>query len=151
MMWKYFYSKGTHNWIETLNDLVTNHNNTKHSCILVKPTDVHQTNEHQVWIALYGHEVGEVPLPTFRIGDTVRVSKYKSIFSEGYEANFTEEIFKVTKVLRGDPNMYKIEDHEGKPIIGKFYEELSSVDKKDNTYRVDKILKRRKGMALVKW
>ena len=31
------------------------------------------------------------PLPKFRVGDTVRVSKYKSIFSKGYEANFTEK------------------------------------------------------------
>ena len=96
--------------------------------------------------------MGELPLPKFRVGDTVRVSKYKSIFSKGYEANFTEERFKVTKVLRGDPNMYEIEDHEGKPIIGKFYEEeLSAVDKRYNTYRVEKVLRKRKGMALVKW
>ena len=117
----------------------------------MKPADVNQTNEHHVWITLYGHEVGELLLPNLSIGDSVRVSRYKSIFSKGYEANFTEEIFKVTKVLRGDPNMYEIEDHEGEPIIGKFYEEeLSAVDKKDDTYKVEEILKRRKGMALVK-
>ena len=121
----------------------------------MKPADVNQTNEHLVWITLYGHEAGELPLPKFRTGDTVRVSRYKSIFSKGYEANFTEEIFVITKVLRGDPNMFEIEEvtsREPEPIIGKFYEEeLSSVDKKENTYRVEKILKRRKGMALVKW
>ena len=96
--------------------------------------------------------VGDIPLPKFRVGETVGVSRYKSIFSKGYEANFTEEIFKVKKVLRGDPNMYEIEDHEGEPIIGKFYEEeLSRVDKQDDVYRVEKILKRKKGMVLVKW
>ena len=152
MMWKYFYSKGTYDWVDVLDKLTTNYNTTKHSSILMKPTDVNKTNEHQVWITPYGHEVGELPLPKFRIGDTVRVSRYKSIFSKGYEANFTEEIFIVKKVLRGDPNMYEIEDHEDEQIIGKLYEEeLSSVHKKDNTYRVEKILKTRKGMALVKW
>ena len=152
MMWKYFYSKGTHNWVDVLNDLVSNYNNTKHSSILMKPADVNKTNEYQVWITLFGDDVGELPLPKFRVGDKVRVSKYKSIFSKGYEANFTEEIFKVKKVLRGDPNTYEIEDHEGETITGKFYEEeLSPVDKNDNTYRVEKIIKRKKGMALVKW
>ena len=35
--------------------------------------------------------------------------------------------------------MYELEDHEGEPIIGKFYEEeLSVVNKKDDTYRVEK-------------
>ena len=44
--------------------------------------------------------------------------------------------------------MYELEDHEGEPIIGKFYEEeLSAVNKKDNMYRVGK----KNGMALVKW
>ena len=96
-------------------------------------------------------------MPKFKVGDTVRVSKYKSIFTKGYEANFTEEIFKVSKVIRGDPNVYEIEDHEGEPIIGKFYEqELSDVNKKDDdVYRVEKVLKRKKvrgkKMALVKW
>ena len=96
------------------------------------------------------------PLPKFKIGDTVRISKYKSTFTKGYEANFTEELFKVAKVIRGGPNVYEIEDLEGEPIIGKFYEEeLSGVDKKHDVYKVEKILKRKKvkgkKMALVKW
>ena len=122
----------------------------------MKPADVNKTNEYQVWTNLFGDAVGNFSLPKFRIGDTVRISSYKSIFSKGYEANFTEEIFKVKKVLRGDPNMYEIEDHEGEPIIGKFYEqELSCVNAKlredakrealrDDTYRVERVLKRKR-------
>ena len=114
MMWKYFYSKGTYNWVDVLDELTKNYNNTKHSSILMKPKDANKTNENMVWVTLYA---GDLPLPKFRIGDTVRVSKYKSVFAKGYEANFTEEIFKISKVFRGDPNMYEIEDHEGEPII----------------------------------
>ena len=118
----------------------------------MKPKDVNKINENMVWITLYGSPMGELPLPKFRIGDTVRVSKYKSIFTKGYEANFTEEIFKISKVFRGDPNMYEIEDHEGEPIIVKFYEEeLSVVNKKGNTYRIEKVLGKKNEMALVKW
>ena len=135
MMWKYFYSKGTNNCVDVLEDLATNYNNTKHSSILMKPADVNKTNKDQVWTTLFGDAVGDLPLPKFRVGDTVRVSRYKSIFSKGYNESFTDEIFKVKKVLRGDPNTYEIEDHEGEPIIGKFYEEkLSCVDKKDDIY-----------------
>ena len=59
-------------------------------------------------------------------------------------------------MFRGDPNMYEIEDLEGEPIIGKFQEEeLSAVEKKDDVYKVEKILKRKKvkgkNMVLVKW
>ena len=91
-----------------------------------------------------------------RVDDTVRVSKYKSVFTKGYGANFTEELFRVSKVVRGDPNVYELCDLDGEPIIGKFYEEeLSRVDKKDVVYRVEKILTRKtvkgKQMVLVKW
>ena len=151
-MRKYFYSKGTYNWIDVLDELTKNYSNIKHSSILMKPKDVNKTNENMVWITLYGSPTGELPLPKFRIGNTVRVSKYKSIYAKGYEANFTQEIFKISKVFRGDPNMYEIEDHEGEPIIGKFYkEELSAVNKKDDTHRIEKILRKKNGMALVKW
>ena len=82
----------------------------------------------------------------------MRISKYKNIFDKGYESNFTEERFKIAKVLRGDPNMYELVDVDDEPIIGKFYEEeLSAINKTDDVYRVEKILRRRKGQALVKW
>lgn len=54
--------------------------------------------------------------------------------------------------MRGNPSMYEIEDYKGEPILGKFYEEeLSAVDKKDDVYKVEKNLRKRKGMVLVKW
>ena len=122
-MWKYFYSKGSYKSIDVLYQLVYNYNNTKHSTILMKPKDVNKKNEDEVWTTLYGHFYAESPLPKYKVGDTDRISKYKSTFTKCYEANFSEELFKVVKVMRGDPNVYEIEDLEGEPIIGKFYEE----------------------------
>ena len=106
----------------------------------------------QVWLTLYGHGLGEFPLPKFKVGDTVRISRYKSHFDKGYEANFTEEKFRVTKVFRGDPNMYEIQDSEAEPIIGKLYEEeMSPVSEDPHVYKIEKILRKRKGKVLVKW
>ena len=122
----------------------------------MKPKNVNKKNGDQVWTTLYGHINANASLPRFKVGDTVRISKYKSAFTKGYEANFTEEWFKVIKVIHGYPNVYEIEDLEGEPIVGKFYEEeLSGVNKLDDVYRVEKILKRKKvsgkKMVLVKW
>ncbi len=48
--------------------------------------------------------------------------------------------------------MYELLDVDDEPIIGKFYEEeLSAINKTDDVYCVEKILRRRKGQALVKW
>ena len=139
-----------------LDDLTRNYNRTKHSVILMKPIDVNESNKDEVWITLFGYGIDEFPRPKFSVDDTVRISKYKNIFEKGYEANFTEEIFKIVKIFRGDPNMYALKDLTGEPIIGRFYEnELSAVDKKDDVYRVEKVLKRKKvkgeEMVLVKW
>ena len=86
-------------------------------------------------------------MPKYKVGDTVRISKYKSTFTNGYEAqDFTVELFRVAKVIRGEPNVHELVHHEGEQIIGKFYEgELSAVEKKDDdVYRAEKILTRKK-------
>ena len=152
MMWKYFYAESTENWFDVLDELVENYNNTNHSAIHMKPKDVDEKNENEVWITLYGSDFGELPLPKFRVGDTVRVVEYKNVFAKGYKANFLEEIYEVTKVIRGDPNVYELKDPEdGEPIFGKFYEEeLSAVSKRKGS-EVEKILKKQGKMALVKW
>ena len=122
-MWKYFNANDTNKWIDVLDDLVNNYNSTKHSVIGMKPADINETNKNQVWVRLFGQPVGEIPSPKFKIGDHVRISKYKNVFAKGYEANFTEEIFQVEKVFAGDPNMYELKDLEEEEILGKFYEE----------------------------
>ena len=62
----------------------------------------------------------------------------------------------MAKVIRGDPNLYELEDLKGEPIIVKFYDkELSGVDKRDDVYKVERVLKRKKVrgkiMVLIKW
>ncbi len=54
-MWKYFYSKGTHTWIDILDDLTDNYNHSKHRTIMMKPAAVNKSNKDQVWITLYGY------------------------------------------------------------------------------------------------
>ena len=36
--------------------------------------------------------------PKFKIGDNVRISKYKNIFAKGYPTNWSEEVFVIKKV-----------------------------------------------------
>ena len=60
--------------------------------------------------------------PRFKIGDNVRISKYKNVFSEGYTPNWSEEIFVVNKVQNTVPWTYLINDLNGKEIMGSFYE-----------------------------
>jgi len=52
----------------------------------------------------------------FKVGDSVRVSKYKTIFEKGYTPNWTTEVFKIVKVQRTNPVTYLLEDYRGKSI-----------------------------------
>ena len=60
--------------------------------------------------------------PKFKVGDRVRIPKYKHKFKKGYERNWTSEIFVVDKVLNTNPITYELKDLQGEIIKGSFYE-----------------------------
>jgi hypothetical protein len=113
-------------------------------------------NEAQVYKNLYAKEVKTNKVNKFKVGDEVRISKYKSVFDKGYLPNWTTELFTVSKVLKTNPVTYKIEDYNKEEVSGSFYEqELVLFNKKDQVYEVEKILKTRtrnkKKEYFVKW
>ena len=57
----------------------------------------------------------------FKVGDHVRISKYKIIFAKGYTLNWSEEVFVIKEVKNTVPWTYVINDLNGEEIIGTFY------------------------------
>ena len=41
--------------------------------------------------------------PELKIGDIVRISKYKNIFAKGYDPNWSEKVFVIKKVTTTVP------------------------------------------------
>ena len=60
--------------------------------------------------------------PKFRVGDRVRITKHRNIFSKGYTQNRSKEIFVIDSVLKTNQWTYKIKDVNGERMIGSFYE-----------------------------
>ena len=89
--------------------------------------------------------------PAFKIGDTVRISKYKTkTFDKGYTPNWTEEVFVISEIRPTDPITYKIKDLNGEEIGGTFYgEEFQKTGQ--IIYRIEKAIRKTKDKALVKW
>ena len=88
--------------------------------------------------------------PKFKVGDYVRISKYKTIFAKGYTPNWSEEIFMINRIKNTVPWTYVINDINGEEIIGTFYEkELQG--KNQQKFRIDKIIKRKGNKLYVKW
>ena len=59
--------------------------------------------------------------PKFKVGDQVRISKYKKNFAKGYIPNWSEDLFAIKKVKNTVPCTYVINDLNGEEIIGTFY------------------------------
>ena len=51
--------------------------------------------------------------PKFKVGDHVRISKYKNIFAKGYAPNWCEEVFVIKKLKNTVPWTYVINDLNG--------------------------------------
>ena len=69
--------------------------------------------------------------PRFKIGDHVRISKYKNIFAKGYAPNWSEDLFVVSKITNTLPWTYVVSDSNGEEITGSFYEnELQKTNQK---------------------
>ena len=69
--------------------------------------------------------------PKFKVGELVRVSKYKNIFDKGYILNWSE-VFVVSKIKNTVPGTYVVNDLNGAEITGSFYEkELQKLVKKN--------------------
>ena len=78
-------------YFDVLNDIVDEYNNTYHNAIKMKPRDVKSDS-----FAEYNEESNKKD-PKCKVGDHVRISRYKNILAKGYAPNWSEEIFAVKK------------------------------------------------------
>ena len=86
----------------------------------------------------------------FKVGDLVRVSKYKTIFEKGYTPNWITEVFTIIKIQRTNSVTYLFENYRGKSV-GAFYEyELHRATHPD-VYLMEKVLRRKGDKVYVKW
>ena len=85
----------------------------------------------------------------FKVGDHIRISKYKNIFAKGYTPNWFEEIFVIKKVKNTVPWTYDINDLNGEEVIGTFYKK--ELQKTNQEFRIEKVIKKKGDKVNVKW
>ena len=139
-IYKYMTSISKNVYIDKLDDIVDECNNVYHTTIKMKPIDVKDNT--------YINSDKEINNkdPKFKVGDHVRISKYKNIFAKGYMPNWSEEVFVIKKVKNTVPWTYVINDLNSEEITGTFYEkELQKTNQEE--FRIEKVI-RRKGDKL---
>ena len=135
--------------VDKLDDIVNKYNNTYHRTIKMKLVDV-KDNTYIDSVELHSSKEVNDKDPKFKVGDHVRISKYKNIFAKGYTPNWSEEVFVIKKVKNTVPWTYVINDLNGEEIIGTFYEkELQKTNQQE--FRIEKVIKRKGDKFYVKW
>ena len=83
-------------YVDKLDDIVNKYN-TSHSTIKMKPVDIKPSTyiDSTKKINNKDHK--------FKIGDNVKISKYKNIFAKGYVPNWSEKVFVIKKVKNTVP------------------------------------------------
>ena len=131
-------------YFDVLDDIVHKHNNTIYRTIKMKPIDVTSDSYAEC------NEDSNEKDTKFKIGDHVRISKYKNIFAKGYTQNWSDEIFIIIKIKNTVQWTYVISDLNGQTTDGIFYEkELQKTNQQE--FIIEKILKRKGDKLYVKW
>ena len=82
----------------------------------MKPKDVGNNNK-RVYIDEHNEKDSR-----FKIGDRVRISKFKKTFAKGYTPDWSTEIFIVNKINDTVPYTYNLKNLNDEGIIGSFYD-----------------------------
>ena len=143
-IYKHMTSISKNVYIDKLDDIVDEYNNTYHTAIKMKPINVKDNTYINT-----GKEINNKD-PKFQVGDHVRISKYKHILAKGYTENRSEEVFVIKKVKNTVPLTYVINDLNGEENSGTFYEkELQKTNQEE--FRIEKAIKRKGDKIYVKW
>ena len=102
-------------YFDVLDDIVNKYNNTVHRTIKMKPIDVTSDS-----YAEYNEDFNKKD-PKFKVGDHVRISKYKNIFAKGYAPNWSEEVFVVNKIKNTVLWIYVVNNLNGEELTRSFY------------------------------
>ena len=153
-MFKQFTIQNNTIYTEILPKIVEEYNNRYHNTVKMAPKEASKKkNESIAYLNSYHSGAPQkLKKPYFKIGDKVRISKYREIFDKSYKGNWSEELFIINKIQPTIPITYKIKYLLGEDIKGSFYrQELQKADQE--IFRIEKVLKKdyKNKRMFVKW
>ena len=127
---KYFWENKTRRYVDVLQQMVDNYNNTPHRSIGMAPSEVNLSNRDQVYKKLYKQDETR-SVPRLAVGDKVRILKDKALFEKGYTRNWSLELYTIVTAKSHDGvDYYKISDAFGNILPRqRYYYELNLVSK----------------------
>lgn len=157
-MHRYMTHNQTFRYLDHLQDFANSYNSTHHRTIGMMPRQVSEDNETKVWWRTYWdthrksvkkerkHKSRLQKPFRFKIGDNVRITYLRNVFTRDHHQKWSGEVFKIARrILRGGLPIYYLKDYHDQDLIGSFYQpELQRIDVDENQmWKVEKILKSR--------
>lgn len=144
--------------------MVSAYNRRIHSPTKFRPIDITPENQQFAFRALYNvnsmRDLLKRQTNSKRfVGDHVRISKHQNVFSRGFKAGWSEEVFKIAKLVNKGLSIpqYSIVDWNNETVKGRFYPtEIQHINTTPHTrYLIEAVLNERgRGRnkeILVKW
>ena len=131
-------------YIDKLDNIINEHNNTYHRTVKMKPADV-KDNTYIDSVKTVNDKDLKI-----KVGDHERISKHKNIFAKEYAPNWSKELFVIKKRKNTVPWTYGINDLNGEEIIRAFHEkELQKTIQQK--FRIEKVIRKKGDKLYVKW
>lgn len=146
-MYKEFTARGSHEWVSILPKLLDEYNNSPHRTIGMTPI---QADSDPTSVVIKQRKINNEKIK-FKVGDKVRISTQKGVFTKGYLPNWSTEIFEIIKINKTLPVTYQLQDYMSKPIAGCFYSSEISKTNFPHEYLIEKIIRKKGDQAYVKW
>ena len=101
------FEKGNADWLSELPSIIKQYNNTFHHSIKMTPIQAsNKSNEKIVFDTL--RDKREIQKPKFKLGQKVRTSDIRKVFSKGDSTNYSYNLFSITEVIHGTIPSYRL-------------------------------------------
>jgi hypothetical protein len=159
IIYRYLTEKNTHKYIDVLQNIVSNINSHIHRSIKMTPNQAVSSKHFQkiAFLNMFSKKLNQKwHTPKYKVGDIVRISYHKSLFTKAAAQTFSTEIFRISKVYEKRIPMYQLETFDKKlPLEGLFYEKELTTGQESEFYKIESIIKtkliRGRKFALVRY
>jgi hypothetical protein len=129
---KYFLAFNTNRYVDILPAMQDAYNNRINSAHGLRPVDVTEENELDVYYKLFGKQKRRLKSPRFLPGDNVRIFKGTHALLKGTKPRFSHTVYTIKECFNTIPITYSVQSaDDNEPLKGIFYqEELSEVPPK---------------------
>lgn len=146
---KYMRQQHSYRYVNALQTIVNNINNSVNKGIATTPASVNIYNQHVLYGRLRGKWLNASKFKRssarFAVGDHVIAGYKTKTFRRGYEQNYTDEVFTIDYVYPSHPPTFRLKDRSDRELPRKYYgSELQRVRFDDN-YVYDLEIRGRRG------